>query len=103
MPRLPVLTLALAALVSGSSAASAADLDYVYRGPRTERTVIERSTGWSPGYHFPDRPYGLAAIPFSVGPSGAYHARVIGYVRTTCTPYTYRYYGGCSPTGYGVF
>ena len=88
----------LSGLLAGAGAASAADLDYGYRGTRVTRSVHGHQ-----GYHFPDRPYGLAAIPLSVGPSGTYPARVIGYVPTTCTPYTYRYYGGCSPRGYGVF
>ncbi len=86
-------------LAAGVSAAAAADLDRPYRGSRVERTTYLAHGG----YHFPDRPYGLAAIPLSVGPSGTYPAHVIGYVSTTCTPYTYRYYGGCSPRGYGVY
>lgn len=82
-----------------ANAAAAADLDRPYRG-----RFVEESSAFLPGHHFADRAYGLASIPFSVGPSGTYPYRVIGYVPTTCTPYSYRYYrGGCSPRGYGVY
>lgn len=104
MSRKLVLTAALlTGLVAGAMPAGAADLDYAYHGPRVTRHAV-RSAAETYGLHFADRPYGLASIPFSVGPSGTYPARVIGYVATTCTPYSYRYYhGGCSPRGYGVF
>ncbi len=97
LPRVALAALGLLAVLSGS--ASAADLDRPYRA-----VVREQGVAFLPGHHFPDRAYGLASIPMSVGPSGTYPYRVIGYRPTTCTPYSYRYYnGGCSPRGYGVY